>query len=228
MRLLFLTAIKSCFTLITVRMAITVTLADSISKLAMAHQLVRDTYMQAFQLDINDLNVIHTHQFNADVLIAFDSDNQQILGTMSVMYPDRNGVFPCESLFGFDLSSYRLSFGKYVEIGRFATSYEGKRNHAVVISLFLGALRRLQSVGADGWVATVKDDIFGFLRKLALPLRCIEQAPKLLGNDPLMGYVGSDAALHLFGVSLRETEDSFRRFESYLVRGTVKVVAFME
>lgn len=209
-------------------MTITVTRADNLANRAMAYQLVRETYMQAFQLDINELSTVQTHQFKSDVLIASDADSQRILGTMSVMYPDHNGNFPCESLFGFDLSCYGRSLGKYVEIGRFATSEEGKKNRAVVISLFLGALRHLQIIGADGWLATVKDDIFGFLSKLALPLHSIEQTPMLHGYNPLRGYVGNDAALHLFDVSLRETERSFSRFESYLVRGRVKLVSFIE
>jgi hypothetical protein len=204
-------------------MAIIIILAKNRKQRSIAHQLVRETYQQAFQVDINELHHLHPEKFKSDVLLAISTITRKVLGTMSVMYPNQKGVFPCESLFGFELSNYSLADNQYVEIGRFATTVEGKRNSSVVIALFLGAIKHLQNHQICGWTATVKDDVFQFLQKVNLPLHNINQSPKLQVNDPLWAYVGDITSLHLFDVSLNDTVQSFQRFDGYITRKMVEL-----
>lgn len=204
-------------------MAIIIILARNEKQLSLAHQLVRETYQKSFQIDINDLHHLHPEKFESDVLLAISSITHQVLGTMSIMYPNHEGVFPCESLFGFELDNYALSTKKYVEIGRFATSDEGKKNSSVVISLFLGAIKHLQNQQINGWTATVKDDVFQFLQKVNLSVNNINQVPKLQVNDPLWTYIGDTSSLHLFEASLNDTIHSFKRFDGYLSRNLVEL-----
>lgn len=204
-------------------MAIIIILAKNRKQRSMAHRLVRETYQQTFKVDINELHQFHPEKFESDVLLAISTITRKVLGTMSIMYPNQNGVFPCESLFGFELGNYPFAKNQYVEIGRFATSKEGKKNISVVISLFLGAIRHLQNQQINGWTATVKDDVFQFLQKVNLPIQNINQSPKLQVNDPLWAYVGSIGSLHLFEVSLNDTVQSFKRFDGYITRKMVEL-----
>lgn len=205
-------------------MAIIVKLAKNYRQRATAYQLVRNTYLQKFNVDIDNLHFSHPEKFKSDVLMAISTNTKRVLGTMSVMYPNRNGIFPCESLFGFKLSDYNMADHNYVEIGRFATSEEGKKNIMVVIALFLGAIKHLQNKQIEGWTATVKDDVFDFLQKgVSLPLNSIEQTPVLQEDDPLWNYIGNTSNLHLFNVSLDKTAFSFQRFEGFLTRGVIDI-----
>jgi len=203
-------------------MAIIIKLAKNQNLFSKAHKLVRKTYLQTFNMDIDELHFFHPEKFKSDVLLAISADNNEILGTMSIMYPNLEGIYPCESLFGFELSKYHLANNNYVEIGRFATSDEGKKKVTVVIALFLGAIKYLQNQEVNGWTATVKDDVYDFLhRVVSLPLNNIAQKPIIQENDPLKSYVGNANSLHLFDVSLNETAFSFKRFEGYLKRGLI-------
>lgn len=205
-------------------MVINITLAENSNQRFAAHQLVKETYLRKFSVNIDELHYLHPEQFDCDTLLAYSGESNEVLGTMSIMYPNQSGIFPCESLFGFNLSLYNFAKNKYVEIGRFATSEKAKRNPAVVISLFLGAIRHLQIRQINGWTATVKNDVFDFLRKIALPLHRIEQFPVLREEDPLNSYVGERSNLHLFDVSLEATVFSFQRFEGYLKKELVKIL----
>lgn len=203
-------------------MAIIIKLAKNQNLFSKAHKLVRKTYLQTFNVDINELHFFHPEKFKSDVLLAISTDTNEVLGTMSIMYPNREGVFPCESLFGFELTKYHLANNNYVEIGRFATSDEGKKKNTVVIALFLGAIKYLQNQKVNGWTATVKDEVYDFLHEIvSLPLLKIEQKPVIQENDPLKNYVGNTDNLHVFNVSLNETAFSFQRFEGYLKRGLI-------
>jgi hypothetical protein len=204
-------------------MTINVILAKKSIQRSNAHQLVKETYLQKFNVNIDHLHYLHPERFRSDTLVAYSNESDEILGTMSLIYPNREGGFPCESLFGFDLSGFNFAANKYVEVGRFATSEKAKKNPAVVISLFLGAIQHLQNKKIYGWTATVKNDVFDFLNKISLPLHCIEQSPKLLETDPLNSYVGKPTALYLFDVTLTETKNSFQRFDGFLTKGLIKL-----
>lgn len=204
-------------------MVINVILAKKNRQRSEAHQLVKETYLQKFNVNIDHLHYLHPEKFKSDTLIAYSKESDEILGTMSLIYPNCKGGFPCESLFGFDLSGFNFAANKYVEVGRFATSEKAKKNPAVVISLFLGAIQHLQNKKINGWTATVKNDVFDFLNKISLPVHCINQLPKLVENDPLNTYVGQPSALHLFDVTLSETQKSFQRFEGFLSKELIKL-----
>lgn len=204
-------------------MVIKVFLAQTNKQRSEAHQLVKKVYWEKFRVNIDHLHDWHPEKFQSDTLVAYSDESDEILGTMSLIYPNCKGQFPCESLFGFDLSEFNFGTDKYVEVGRFATSEKGRENRFVVISLFLGAIQHLQDKEIYGWTATVKDDVYDFLNKLSLPLNNINQSPKLLQNDPLNNYVGQPLALHLFDVTLADTEKSFKQFEGCLDRGRIKL-----
>jgi hypothetical protein len=204
-------------------MVINVILAKKNKQRSDAHQLVKETYLQKFNVNIDHLHELHPEKFHSDTLVAYSNESEEILGTMSLIYPNRKGGFQCESLFGFDLSGLNFAANKYVEVGSFATSEKAKKNPAVVISLFLGAIQHLQNKKISGWTATVKNDVFDFLNKISLPMKCINQSPKLHENDPLNSYVGQPSALHLFDVTLSETKISFQRFEGFLSKELIKL-----
>jgi hypothetical protein len=204
-------------------MAIIIILAQNKNERLAAHQIVKNTYIQSFNVDIDELYHLHPEQFESDVLLAYSNETCQYLGTMSIMFPNNLGQFPCESLFGFNLSNLELVQKKYIEVGRFATTEEGKKNPAVVIALFLGAIKLLEIKQINGWTATVKNDVYDFLQKIALPVHNIAQTPILQEKDPLNAYVGNQNDIHLFDVSLTETAISFGRFQGYLTREKVKL-----
>lgn len=204
-------------------MAIIIILAQNNDERLVAHQIVRNTYIQSFNVDIDELHHLHPQQFESDVLLAYSNETNQYLGTMSIMFPNNLGQFPCESLFGFNLSKLFLVQKNYVEVGRFATTDEGKKNPAVVIALFLGAIKLLEMKQINGWTATVKNDVYDFLRRISLPVHSIFQTPKLQKKDPLKRYVGDKKDIHLFDVTLIETAISFGRFQGYLTREKVKL-----
>ncbi len=206
-------------------MVINIDLAQNSKQRFAAHQLVKKTYLSKFKVNIDKLHLLHPEQFESDTLLAYADDSDEVLGTMSIMYPNGDGMFPCESLFGFNLNNYNLAPKRYVEVGRFATSDKAKGDYKVVVSLFLGAIKHLQAKQINGWTATVKDEIFDFLSKLPLPIHNIEQLPKLKANDPLNFYVneGGSSDLHLFDVTMQETIFSFQKFNRFLTHGNIKI-----
>lgn len=204
-------------------MAIIVILAQNKNERLIAHQIVRNTYMHSFNVDIDELHYLHPEQFESDVLLAYSNETNQYLGTMSIMFPNNLGQFPCESLFGFNLSKMDLVKKNYIEVGRFATTEEGKKNPAVVIALFLGAIKLLEMKHINGWAATVRNDMYNFLKKISLPVHNIKQMPKLRKEDPLKNYIGNKKDIHLFDVSLSETIISFGRFQGYLAHERIKL-----
>jgi hypothetical protein len=206
-------------------MAIIIDLASSSKQRLAAHQLVKKTYLKKFKVNIDKLHLWHPEQFESDTLLVYTEDSEEVLGTMSIMYPNQHGIFPCESLFGFNLTPYSLASKQYVEVGRFATEDKAKENWRVVVSLFLGAIKLLKTKQINGWTATVKDEIYSFLNKLPLPVHNIEQLPNLKPNDPLNFYVkqGASSGLHLFDVSMEETMVSFQKYNRFLAQGHIKI-----
>ena len=204
-------------------MAVITQLANSPEQLEEAHELVRKSYGEAFHLDLDELKIEHHEQFKHEVLIATSSTNGEILGTLSFMYPSDDGVFPCESFFGFNLKKNLKKKRQFIEIGRFATSKEGKKNPAVVISLFLGITYFVKARKINGWVATVKDDIFNFFLKINMPMHLINQLPDLPKSSPLWGYIGDVSSLHLFKVSSSEAANSFSRFQGCITKKLIEI-----
>jgi hypothetical protein len=204
-------------------MSVIMKLAKTRKELSEAHELVKKTYGGAFGINLDELKEEKEGQFKHDVLIAVSSATNEILGTISIMYPNANGIFPCERFFGFNLKKSLEGKSKYVEIGRFATSDEGKQHHTVFISLLLGVSSFLKAKKINGWIATVKDDIFNFLQTIKLPIHNILQKPVLSRDNPLRLYVGDDASLHLFDVTSSETMNSFERFTGYITKRLIEI-----
>lgn len=185
-----------------------------------AHQLVKIEYLKKLKVDIDKLHHFHSEHFNRDVLMAFTEDEMELVGTMSVIYPNTKAIYPCESLFGFDLNDRKLVGKNYIEIGRFATKQGENCNRKIVISLFLGAIKHLQNQQIKGWTAIVKDNIFDFLKALSLPMNIINQKPKLSANHPLRTYATDT---HLFDVSLADTIPSFQKYDRFKRNGHIKI-----
>jgi hypothetical protein len=204
-------------------MPITITLAKTSEQRAAAYKLLRDTYLEEYQIDLNELHHSHPEKFRSDILIAYSDNPNEILGTMSIIYPNQKGLFPTETLFGFDLSDFALPNQKYVEVGRFATAKSARKQSKVVISLFLGALKLFKNKRIKGWTGTVKDDVFGFLNTIHLPLNTVNQSPKIKENDILIPYIGDYSSIHPFHVPVKQTITTFRRFNGYLDRGLIDV-----
>lgn len=185
-----------------------------------AHQLVKVEYLKKLKVDIDKLHHFHSEHFNRDVLMAFTEDEMELVGTMSVLYPNSNAIYPCESFFGVDLKSRKLAKKNYVEIGRFATKQGENCDKKIVIALFLGAIKHLQNQQIKGWTAIVKDNIFDFLKGLSLPMNIINQKPKLSANHPLHAYATDT---HLFDVSLAETIPSFQKYDRFKRNELIKI-----
>ena len=207
-------------------MPIIITLARTREQKAAAFELLRKIYLETYQIDLNDLHHSHPEKFRSDILIAYSDESNEILGTMSIIYPNQKGLFPTETLFGFDLSDLGLSGKKYVEVGRFATSESATMDRKVVLSLFLGALRLFEIKKIQGWSGTVKDDVFRFLNTIKLPLHTINQSPRLKENDILIPYVGIIiGSLFPFFIAL-VTKDSY--WYGIAVLGLFGSVQFLE
>ena len=204
-------------------MSVITKIAKSRKELSKAHELVKKTYKEAFNLDLDELKAVKKGQFKHDVLIAISSVTNEILGTISIMYPNEKGVFPCETFFGFNLRNNLEGKDKYVEIGRFATSDEGKQHRTVFISLLLGVSSFLKARKINGWIATVKDDIFNFLQHIKLPVHTILQKPVISKKNPLWLYVGDISSLHLFDVTSFETMSSFEKFKGYITKKLIEI-----
>lgn len=202
-------------------MSILVKLAATDSERRDAHALVRESYRQSFGLDLNDLH--HKESFNSQVLMAYSLNDQSLLGTMGILFPNSEGRYPSEALFGYDLSDIRGDIRGYAEIGRFATSREGKSDPSVVLSLFLGAISYHESSGIPGWIATVKDDVYRFLGSLGLAMPLLDQEPFIAENDPLKKYAGDGQDIRLIRVKIEDTRRAFDRFYLLKKRGSIRL-----
>jgi hypothetical protein len=205
-------------------MAIIVTLAKTSKQKAAAFQLLKEVYLQTYQINLDELHRFHPEKFKSDILIAHEENDTEILGTMSIIYPNNQNLYPSETLFGFDFGGLNISRKNYVEVGRFATAKKAKGKSCVVISLFLGALKFFKNNNnITGWTGTIKDDVLKFLNCINLPINIINQLPKLKEGDILHNYVGNPVSIYPFHISVADTIASFAKFNNYLERGVIKV-----
>jgi hypothetical protein len=202
-------------------MRIKIQLAEHPEQILAAHNLVRKVYKKCFNgLDVNQLK---SPKFRQEVLIAVSAESNEILGTLSFMYPSEN-TFPCESSFGFVLSETLKKKQGYLEIGRFATTDECKKHLTVVISLFLGIAYFLEKRQMNGWIATIKDHIFDFFKKIDLPMNCIEQSPNLPPDSLMWKYIEDPRTLHLFEIGAEKSIDVFKqKFQRYIINGSIEI-----
>lgn len=206
-------------------MIVITTLAKSQKQRLLAHDLVKKTYLSEFKVDIDNLKTTPpSQQFRSEVLIAQSASTKEILGTISIIYPNDLGKFPCESLFGFDLENDFSYKNNYVEIGRFATSDEGKKDNTVLYSLLLGIKFLLQKRQIQGWVATVKEDLFSFINNIKLPIHQISQLPNISQDNILWGYIGDISSLHLLDTTSIETVKTFSMYDRYITNNKIKII----
>lgn len=204
-------------------MSIKLKIAKTKNDHEVAKKLVRESYQKSFALDINHLRKFHKETFQKKVIMAYSTNEEELLGTMSIQFPNRDGKYPSESLFKYNLSSLNLANQNYVEIGQFATSENGKSNPLIVISLFLGAIAYLKESDIPGWIATVKNDVFGFLQNLSLEMTIIDQFPTINKEDPLINYVDDLTKIHLMKATIENTEASFRRFNRFITSEKIRI-----
>lgn len=197
---------------------IIVTLAKTEDEKNQAHQFVRNVYLEKLNVDIDKLRLLYPEHFECDVLMAFTENEMQLVGTMSVMYP--NTIYPCESMFGLNLEERKLAQKNYVEIGRFAADKSKSENCDAVGALFVGTIKHLQNKQINGWTAIVQSHIFNFLKGRGLPMNIINQKPDLSENHPLYCYAKNT---HVFDVSLVDTIPSFQKFKEDEERGLIKI-----
>jgi hypothetical protein len=204
-------------------MKIKIRLAKTRRQILAARDLVRMVYKKCFGLDLNLLKGTKKQHFKKEVLIATCPLTNEILGTLSFMYPNK-GVFPCESFFGYDLADTLKDKENYIEIGRFATNDESKKNLIVVISLFLGMAQFLEERKLSGWIAVIKDHIYDFFTRIELPMNAINQPPNLPEEDPMWLYIEDTKKLHLFDISSTESIATFKKvFQRYLDNGSIDI-----
>ena len=204
-------------------MKVKIQLANSLEQLAEAQSLVEKTYQDEFEIDLRELAKIKSQGFEYEVLIAISEDTQEILGTLSFMYPTIKGIFPCESYFGFNMDGFVKRKIKHIEIGRFATSENGRKHRIVVLSLFLGIAHFLEKRKIKGWIATVKDNIFNFFKQIELPMNCIDQKPILAPDDLMWEYIKDVSTLHLFSIKSSLSIISFKKFQRFVDEGLVEI-----
>ena len=201
-------------------MQISIQLAESPEQILEAHNLVKTVYKKCFRLNIDKLK---GGTYRHEILIAVSPYNQKILGTLSFMYPNE-GIFPCESFFGFNLKDSLLGTDGYIEIGRLATADESKNHLKVVTSLFLGIAFYLEKKQINGWVATIKDQIFNYFTRIELPMNCIDQNPNLPKKSALWKYIEDPKTLHLFDITSEKSIETFKgKYQRLIDNGSVEI-----
>lgn len=209
-------------------MEINILLAQTAEQKHKALELVRESYVSHFDLDLSMLNPCSEDhetvlEFEKDILIVQSKEDGKILGSLSFIYP-KNGKFPCEYYFGLNLPEEDRQVLACVEVGRFATSQSCKNNPIVIIALFLGIAAYVEKRKIKRWIAVIKDNFFDFFMKINLPMKELAQKPNLPPEHLLWKYIENTEQVHTFITDGLVSSHVFNeRFGKYVQINRIKI-----